>query len=166
VCLVFVFYHDSVFNTSSICRNHMCISSGNIRVIPDVDSLFAFVLFVGTLRVLSLVTQKPNTLTLCCADTVYHPFYSNRNIAAYLCCPKFRVHVSMNRCIEQIDVLDGFVFVSTCIVCQGYVFLLRPGVSAHVLDHISDSITESSSHGCHCTWCFGLIIVPTPPICS
>jgi len=37
VCLVFVFYHDSVFNTSSICPNHMCISSGNIRVIPDVD---------------------------------------------------------------------------------------------------------------------------------
>ncbi len=91
VCaLCLCFDHDSVFNTSSICPNHMCISSGNIKVIPDVDSLFAFVLFVGSLRVLSLVTQKPNTLTLYCADTVYHPFYSNREHSCIFVLPEIQ----------------------------------------------------------------------------
>jgi hypothetical protein len=66
VFALFVFDHDSVFNTSSICPNHMCISSGNIRVIPDVDSLFAFVLFVGTLRVLSLVYRNQILYPILC----------------------------------------------------------------------------------------------------
>jgi hypothetical protein len=96
VFVLFVFDHDSVFNTSSICPNHMCISSGNIRVIPDVGSLFAFVLFVGTLRVLSLVTQKPNTLPYIAQTWFTIHFTARGNIAAYLCFPKFRVHVSMN----------------------------------------------------------------------
>jgi hypothetical protein len=92
VFVLFVFDHDSVFN----CPNYTCISSGNIRVIPDVDSLFAFVLFVGTLRVLSLVTQKPNTLPYIAKTRFTILFTATGNIAAYLCCPKFRVHVSMN----------------------------------------------------------------------
>lgn len=96
VFVLFVFDHDSVFNTSSIFPNHMCISSGNIRVIPDVGSLFAFVLFVGTLRVLSLVTQKPNTLPYIAQTRFTIHFTARGNIAAYLCFPKFRVHVSMN----------------------------------------------------------------------
>ncbi len=71
-------------------------------MMPDVDSLFAVVLFVGTLRVLSLVTQKPNTLPYIAQTQFTILFTATGNIAAYLCCPKFRVHVSMNRCIEQL----------------------------------------------------------------